>query len=285
MLATTFHKIQTLVRERAAIVLEPGKEYLVEARLLPIATAHGLGGIDELCLELDRGQSSLVSEIVEAMTTNETSFFRDIYPFTALKEHILPDLRVRRAQKRRLSIWCAAASTGQEPYSIAMLLHDHFPELVGWDIQILATDLSRAVLDRARAGRYRQPEVNRGTEATHLVKHFTREGTDWVLRDHIRKMVRFESLNLIGAWPAAQPFDIIFIRNVLIYFSVESKCAILKRARDRLAPDGYMFLGGAESPPTCCAAPFVRTPISRASCYRLDPAPPAENRHHHHDER
>ncbi len=269
MLPATFARIQTLVRDRSAIVLEPGKEYLVEARLSPIARAHGLANIDELCLRVERGHRQLEDDVVEAMTTNETSFFRDFYPFAALREQILPELRVTRASSRRLDIWCAASSTGQEPYSIAMMIRDHFPEMAAsWNIQILATDLSRSVLARARAGRYRQPEVNRGTEAQHLINHFTREGMDWVLKDHIRKMVRFEPLNLIGQWPAMGPFDVIFVRNVLIYFDADSKCKILDRAAGRLARDGYLFLGGAETPPTNHTL-FERTAMSRAGCYKL----------------
>lgn len=275
VLPATFARIQSLVRDRSAIVLEPGKEYLVEARLSPIARAHGLANIDELCTRVERGHRELEEDVVEAMTTNETSFFRDYYPFAALRDQIIPELRASRASKRRLDIWCAASSTGQEPYSIAMMIHDSFPDLVSWDIRILATDLSRAVLARARAGHYRQPEVNRGTEAKHLVDHFKRDGMDWVLRDHIRKMVRFELLNLIGPWPAMGPFDIILIRNVLIYFDADVKTRILDRASARLAKDGYLFLGGAETPPGGHDA-FERTPIPRAGCYRLVKPRPME---------
>ncbi|MFO0593306.1 MAG: protein-glutamate O-methyltransferase CheR [Polyangiaceae bacterium] len=269
MLPATFARIQTLVRDRSAIVLEPGKEYLVEARLSPIARAHGLANIDELCLRVERGHRQLEDDVVEAMTTNETSFFRDYYPFAALREQIIPEMRTLRGSQRRLDIWCAASSTGQEPYSIAMLLADHFPDLVAtWNINILATDLSRAVLSKARAGRYRQPEVNRGTEAQHLINHFTRDGMDWVLKDHIRKMVRFEPLNLIGNWPMMGPFDLIFVRNVLIYFDADAKCKILDRAAGRLQRDGYLFLGGAETPPTNHTL-FERLPLPRAGAYRL----------------
>jgi chemotaxis protein methyltransferase CheR len=267
---STFDRIRSLVRERAAIVLEPGKEYLVETRLDEVAKSHGLKSIDELGRALDRGSSQLVSDVVEAMTTNETSFFRDLYPFVAMKETILPELIQRRSATKTLEIWCAACSTGQEPYSIAMTIREHFPELASWTIRILGTDISKQVLARAKAARYRQLEVNRGLAAPQLVRFFQRAGLEWELKPEVARMVRFDALNFVEPWPALPRFDIVFLRNVLIYFDVATKRAILERARGVLAEDGYLFLGGAETMPGEDLA-YDRLPIPRAGAYAARP--------------
>ena len=268
---STFERIRALVRERAAIVIDPGKEYLVESRLAPIAKARGYRGVDELCQRLASEGAALTHEVVEAMTTNETSFFRDHYPFEALRDVILPELIARRREKRSLDIWCAAASTGQEPYSIALLIREHFPELFSWKVRILGTDISKAVLERARSGRFRQIEVNRGMSAPYLVKYFTRDGLEFEINHELRRMVRFEELNLIHSWATLPSFDLIFLRNVLIYFDAESKCNILSKARKHLAPDGFLFLGGSESMPSEDLG-FERLPVARAGCYKRAPA-------------
>jgi len=262
-----FALVRKLVHERAAIVLEAGKEYLVESRLEPIAQAHGFASVDELC-SLLRSKPGLASEVVEAMTTNETSFFRDHHPFEALRREILPQLFLRRAARRTLRVWCAACSTGQEPYSLAMLLDEYFPQQASWDLRIDATDVSRSVLARAKLGRYSQVEVNRGLSAALLVKYFVRDGLDWEINPQIKRRVRFSELNLIGNWPALEPYDLIFLRNVLIYFDQPTKLAILGRVRQQLAPDGYLLLGGSESTPAEVTA-FTRLPIARAGIYRL----------------
>lgn len=240
--------VRELVHRRAAIVVESGKEYLVESRLGPVARQAGLASIDELVRKLrsdERGP--LATQVVEAMTTNETSFFRDVHPFESLRLRILPELAKARAS-RTLSIWCAAASTGQEPYSIAMTIKEHFPELETWNVQIVATDINASVLSRARAGLFKPLEVNRGLPAPMLVKYFEREGADWRIRDSIRRMVSFQELNLLDPhWPIFGPQDLVFIRNVLIYFDVPTKRTILGRIRKMLRPDGYLLLGGAET--------------------------------------
>jgi chemotaxis protein methyltransferase CheR len=208
------------------------------------------------------------------MTTNETSFFRDTHPFDALRKHVLVDMLARRAAEKRLSIWCGACSTGQEPYTIALILREHFADRTdrtGWKIDILATDLSTDVLVRAREGRYSQLEVNRGLPAPLLVKHFERHGTEWRIKDDIRRLVEFRQLNLIDPIWAVGAADIVFLRNVLIYFDVPTKKAILRKVRGIMRRDGYLFLGGAETTLNIDDE-FVRQSFERAGCYRLKQA-------------
>jgi chemotaxis protein methyltransferase CheR len=243
-----FEVIRRLLQERSAIVLEPGKQYLVESRLAPLVKQRNLNSIAELIAEV-RSQpgNGLSRQIVEAMVTTESLFFRDHHPFEALRKVVIPDLINRRRDERTLRIWCAASSTGQEPYSVAMLLREHFPELAGWKISLLASDISREVLARARQGSYKQIEVNRGLPAALLVKYFEQHGTDWQLRPAIRSMVDFQEINLAQAWPALPRMDLVLIRNVMIYFEVETKKAILGKLSRVLRPDGYLLLGGAET--------------------------------------
>lgn len=278
MQSASFLRIQALVKERAAIVLEPSQEYLVESRLEPIAKARGYRNVDEMCQYLRTAPADLVSELVEAMTTNETSFFRDHAPFEALRSSALPDLVTRRSEARALDIWCAASSTGQEPYSVALLIREHFPELASWNVRIFATDISKSVLEKARNGRYRQVEINRGIDSTYLTKYFKRDGLEFELDREVRKMVRFEEVNLIQNWPMLPTFDLIFLRNVLIYFDVEAKRSILTRAHRQLAADGYLFMGGSEAMPGDDLG-FERLPIARAGCYRRGPLAKRERRH------
>ena len=262
-----FEYVAQLVRRRSAIVLEPGKEYLVEARLAPLAKELGLGGPTELVAKLRGDSGPLAERVTEAMTTNETSFFRDLQPFDVLRRDVVPDLLERRASSRRLRIWCGASSSGQEPYTIAMVL-DQIPGLAGWDVEMLGTDISPEMVERARAGRYSQLEVNRGLPAPFLVKYFERDGTGYQLKEGIRRMVQYRLLNLAEPWPALGTFDIVFMRNVLIYFDVETKREIFGRIRRVLAPDGYLFLGAAETTVNIDAG-FERLPRERAGCYVL----------------
>lgn len=264
-----FDYISTLVRKRSAIVLESEKSYLAESRLVNLARHEGFESVDALIAGMRANPvTGLTQKVVEAMTTNETSFFRDNQPFEMLREHILPELVQKRAVQRRLSIWCAACSTGQEPYTIAMLLHEHFGGLSGWSVDLLATDLSTAALEKAKQGRYTQLEVNRGLSARLLVKYFQRQGLDWQIADEIRRMVRFRPLNLIESWPSLPALDVIFLRNVLIYFDVATKKTILGKVRQLLRPDGYLFLGGAETTLNLDDR-FERVNYQRAGCYRL----------------
>jgi chemotaxis protein methyltransferase CheR len=243
-----FDAVRRLLLERSAIVLEAGKQYLVEARLTPLVQRMKLNSIGELIARL-RGEPSngLYRQIVEAMVTTETSFFRDQHPFEAARKAVIPDLLRRRSDERRLNIWCAACSTGQEPYSMALLIKEHFPELSTWKISLLASDLSREVLVRAREGRFNQIEVNRGLPAALLVKYFDQHGTSWQLKPAVRDMVDFQEINLAQPWPPLPPMDLVFIRNVMIYFDVEMKKTILARLSRVLRPDGYLLLGGAET--------------------------------------
>jgi chemotaxis protein methyltransferase CheR len=264
-----FEFIRALVRRCSAIVLESSKDYLIEARLGPIARQEGFASIGALATRLrNEGDGALQRTVVDAMTTNETLFFRDQNPFAVLRDELLPDLLVARAARRELRIWSAACSSGQEPYTIAMLLRESFPQLTTWTVDIVASDLSPSMLEKARRGAYGKIEVNRGLPAALLSKYFTQTGTDYVIRDDIRRMVTFREMNLASPWPPLGTFDVVFVRNVLIYFDVDTKKSILSRARQVLHPDGYLFLGAAET--TLNLEPgFERMPFERSGCYRV----------------
>jgi chemotaxis protein methyltransferase CheR len=267
--ASNFSYLSGFVREKSAIVIEPNKAYLLESRLMPVARQNGLGSLAELVAQLRRpGSQGLGRQVVDAMTTNETSFFRDLHPFDALKTTILPDLIRARQQERSLTLWSNACSSGQEIFSIAMLLRENFPELAGWRVRLIASDLSQAVLEKARSGVFNQTEVNRGLPMQLLLKYFTRNGLHWQVNDTIRNWVEFIEVNLIQAWPPSLPkMDVIFLRNVLIYFDPPTKTAVLNRASKQMRPDGYLFLGGAETTMNL-AVPLQRETIGKATCYR-----------------
>ena len=244
--AQEFAFISGLVRRDAAIVLETGKEYLVEARLMPLARALGVPTVSEFVNHAQRRpEPDTHRRIVDALTTNETSFFRDGEPFNQLVTMVLPDLIARRAGNRSLKIWSAACSSGQEPYTLAMVLQDSLP--AGWSFDIVGSDISTEMLSRADAGQYSQLEVNRGLPATLLVRHFERTGANWKVSPALRKTVSFRRLNLAAPFPAMGPFDIVFIRNVLIYFDVQTKRSVLQRVASTMRPDGWLFLGSAET--------------------------------------
>jgi chemotaxis protein methyltransferase CheR len=243
-----FDYVRRLLQERSAVVLEADKQYLVETRLLPLQRQLQLNSIPELIAHLRSSPSNgLHTQVVEAMVTTETFFFRDAHPFESLRKVVLPELIRKRGGECRLNVWCAAASTGQEPYSLALLLREHFPELTGWKVQLLATDLSREVLARARAGRYSQIEVNRGLPAALLVKYFRQHGAAWELSEEVRGMVEFQELNLARPWPPLPRMDLVLLRNVMIYFDVATKKTVLGQVARLLRPDGYLLLGGAET--------------------------------------
>jgi chemotaxis protein methyltransferase CheR len=244
----SFEYMRKLVHDHSAIALESSKEYLVESRLLPLARHMSLASVRELITHLRaRPFGSIHAQVVEAMTTNETSFFRDLHPFEALRKDVLPPLLAARRARKTLTIWSAACSSGQEPYTIAMLLREHFPELGNWNVQIIGSDLSQQMLDRAEEGCYTQHEVNRGLPAAMLVKYFQKSGLHWQVKPEIRGMVRFVRMNLIEPWPNLSTVDVLFLRNVLIYFTPDTKRQILKLVRRHLATDGSLFLGGAET--------------------------------------
>ncbi len=244
--AESYAFLQQHIYRESGIVLEPGKQYLLEARLGPIVRRQGLTSINDLIALLRAtGNEALRREVVEAMTTNETQFFRDPAQYQALRTTVLPELIERRLPVRRLSFWSAAASTGQEAYSLAMMLREM--GLADWDLRILGTDLAESVLQRARAGRYSQLEINRGLPAAYLVKYFTRHGLEWQLRDEIRRMVRFEHHDLRYGVNHLGSFEVVFCRNVLIYFDTETKKKILRQIHRSLAAGGWLLLGAVET--------------------------------------
>jgi chemotaxis protein methyltransferase CheR len=264
-----FDFVRKFVRSETAVVLEPDKEYLVESRLQTLARRENLGSLDALVdnLRAPSGRD-LLRKVVSAMTTHETSFFRDLHPFEALRKTILPEVLGRRGSTRQLNLWCGAASTGQEPYSILMLLQEHFPQLFSWQLTFVATDVCAEVVARARSGRFSQLEVNRGLPATHLVRNFVQKGEEWEIREDLRRRVDFREMNLVKDWLPMPPLDIVFLRNVLIYFDVETKKAILGRIRRLLRPGGYLLLGGAETTLNLDDA-FERVTVDRTSFYRI----------------
>jgi chemotaxis protein methyltransferase CheR len=264
-----FEYLRELMHLRAAIVLERGKEYLALSRLEPVARDHGLTTVSELVDKLRTREltSALHDQVVDALTTNETTFFRDYNPWESLRTLVMPELLARKERTRTLAIWSAGCSSGQEPYSIAMSIREHFPELLTWQLSILGTDISGSVLDRARAGRYGQLEVNRGLPAHLLVRHFTRAGMEWEIEEPIRRMVRFERHNLNDAWPSMPPFDLVLMRNVMIYFETEAKRQVLAKMHDQLAPHGYLLLGASETTYSL-SDDFIREPDGRTAWYR-----------------
>ncbi len=262
-----FSYISQLVRQHSAIVLDKGKEYLVESRLAPLAAREG-GDFRRLVSRLQQDRSGkLATEVVDAMTTNETLFFRDGHPFEALRHHVLPQLLALRAPQRRLSIWCGASSSGQEPYSIAMVLREELDKHPGWEASLLATDINEEMLARTSAGTYSQLEVNRGLPIAMLMKHFDKQGTQWQVKEPLRRMVRTRPLNLAAPFPALGPFDVVFLRNVLIYFDADVKRAVLARVRQVLRPDGYLFLGGSETTLTIDDS-WERVTLGPSTAYR-----------------
>jgi chemotaxis protein methyltransferase CheR len=243
-----YEYLRKLLKQRSGLDLSADKQYLVESRLVPLARRVDLAGIAELVQKLKGGGTdALTAEVVEAMTTNETFFFRDKIPFDHMRETILPALTQVRANRRSLRIWSAASSTGQEPYSIAMLLKEAGPLLAGWRIEIVAADLSQSVLEKSKAGLFSQFEVQRGLPIQLLVKYFTQVGELWQLNADIRSMVQHRQLNLLQDFSGLGMFDVIFCRNVLIYFDQDTKAAIFERLAKQLEPDGMLMLGAAES--------------------------------------
>jgi chemotaxis protein methyltransferase CheR len=240
--------LRKLLKERSGLDLSADKQYLVESRLVPLARKAGLTGISELVQKMKPGIAEpLIAEVVEAMTTNETFFFRDKMPFDHLKDTMLPAVFQARAARRALRIWCAASSTGQEPYSIAMCLKGLGAALAGWKVDIVATDLSLGVLEKSKSGIFSQFEVQRGLPIQLLVKHFTQVGDMWQLNPDIRSMVQHRQLNLLQDFGHLGTFDIIFCRNVLIYFDQDTKAGIFERMAKLVDADGFLVLGAAES--------------------------------------
>jgi chemotaxis protein methyltransferase CheR len=248
ILPENYRFLQQYVYRQSGIVLEQGKEYLFECRLTPIVIRSGLSSIDHLCDALRSGsREDLSCQVTDAMTTNETYFFRDPAQYGAIRSHFLERFRVGNGKAARMRAWSAAASAGQEAYSLAMLLLDE--GFGGCDIEIVGTDLSRTVLERARGARYQQIEVNRGLPASLLVKYFTRIGVEWELKSSVRRFTKFMEFDLRADFRPLGAFDLVFCRNVMIYFDAATRIKIIQQIRASLQPGGWLLLGGAETSP------------------------------------
>lgn len=242
-----FDFVSKLIKSRSGLVLTQDKFYLLESRLMPIARKRGLKDLGELIGALRGMDRTLVEDVVEAMTTNESFFFRDTKPFDQFRHVVLPHMIKARASKRHLRIWCAAASSGQEPYSLAMILQDFASQLAGWRIDIIGTDISREILNKARAGLYSQFEVQRGLPITLLVKHFQKAEDMWQISADLRSKVQYREFNLLEDLKSLGQFDVVYCRNVLIYFDQPTKTDVLSRISAQMPDDGFLFLGGAET--------------------------------------
>lgn len=243
-----FEYLRSFLKQRSGLALTAEKRYLVESRLTPVCRRFGLATLGELIGSLKLGQDGAIERaVVEAMTTNETFFFRDRIPFDLFRDTILPEALARNASRRRLRIWCAAASTGQEPYSLAMLLQEAAPRLAGWQVEIVATDLSTEVIEKAKLGLYSHFEVQRGLPVQWLIKYFTQIGEQWQIAQSLRSMVDYRQLNLLHSFASLGQFDVIYCRNVLIYFDAPTKSDVLARLAAQLAPGGALLLGAAET--------------------------------------
>ena len=265
----SFEFVRKVLLERSARSLEDEKVYLVETRLLPVARRHGFQSVEDLVLHLrKRPTETLMGELVQAMTINETFFFRDASPFDVLRQNVLPDLMSRRAVSRCLNIWSAACSSGQEAYSLAILLRHDFPELASWNIRLIASDLSTAMLERARLGLYTELEVSRGLPAALRDSYFHRHEGGWRIRQDLRRMIEIRAINLSGAWPELPALDLVLLRNVLIYLGLPAKQWILQQVRRVLQPDGYLLLGAAETTLNV-SDEFVQLPFDQASLFQV----------------
>lgn len=248
MTPTDFKLLADLLKARSGLVITEDKTYLLDSRLTPVARKHGLADIAALCGALRTADTgSLAADVVEAMTTNESFFFRDITPFEIFEKNVMPTLKTARASQRKIRIWSAACSSGQEPYSLAILMNEARAAWADWKIEILSTDLSEEMIQKAKEGVYSQFEVQRGLPIQLMLKYFKQEGERWRLSDEIRQMVTFRPFNLLDPINALGSFDVIFCRNVLIYFDQETKASVLNAIAKVVAPDGYLFLGGAET--------------------------------------
>ncbi|MFO1110533.1 MAG: protein-glutamate O-methyltransferase CheR [Bradyrhizobium sp.] len=242
-----YEYLRKLLKDQSGLDLSADKQYLIESRLAPLARKAGLPGIPELVQKMKGGSSSLVAQVVEAMTTNETFFFRDKVPFDHFRQTIMPEILKARAARKSIRIWCAAGSTGQEPYSLAMCVKEMESQLAGWRVEIIATDLSQEVLEKSKAGLYSQFEVQRGLPIQMLVKYFKQTGEFWQINPDIRAMVQHRPLNLLHDFSQLGTFDVIFCRNVLIYFDQDTKINIFNRLCKAMEADGFLVLGAAET--------------------------------------
>jgi chemotaxis protein methyltransferase CheR len=267
--ATDYGFLRELVFGLSRNVLDPSRDYLFETRLSKLLRNQGMNRLEDLVRRLRASRNpALENAVAEAMTINETSFFRDVRPFDLLCTELLPKIIEARRFKRSLRFWSAASSTGQEAYSLAMMMLERFPMLVGWDIRIEGTDICAEVVAHAAAGRYQRIEINRGLPARYVVRYFDHEGERWTVKPEVRRMCHFRQANLCGPRPpfnrASDQFDVIFLRNVMLYFSQETRRGLLASIHHVLAPDGVLFLGSSEQP----ADPSIWTPLlAGGTCY------------------
>lgn len=243
-----FEFLTALIRQRSGLVLSEDKSYLLESRLMPLARKRGLKGLEELIQTLrTHKEEALIQDVTEAMTTNESFFFRDVKPFDLFRDQILPALLKNRADRKSFRVWCAAASSGQEPYSLAITLMEQAQKLSGWRTEIIGTDISREILEKAKSGLYSQFEVQRGLPIQLLLKYFEKRDDMWQANSALRTMVQYRELNLLDSLQTMGKFDVVFCRNVLIYFDQETKGKVLDKISQMLPQDGVLFLGGAET--------------------------------------
>lgn len=242
-----FNVFAETVKEKSGLILTADKSYLLESRLLPVARKWHLKGLEDLAFKIRNKDSAIISDIVEAMTTNETTFFRDNKPFDQFRDVLLPKYLSSRASKKKLRIWCAACSSGQEPYSLGIILSELGAKLHGWTIEIIATDISQEVVDKAKAGLYTQFEVQRGLPIMLLMKYFDQVNDKWEIKNSLKQMVEFKTFNLLNSFDNLGQFDIVYCRNVLIYFEQEMKKKILEKIARIVPDDGTLYLGGAET--------------------------------------
>lgn len=248
MKSEDFQYLSSLIKQRSGLVLSEDKAYLLESRLMPLARRRGFKGLDELVDAVRKHkEESLLQATTEAMTTNESFFFRDIQPFDLFRDQVLPHLLAKRANKKSFRIWCCAASSGQEPYSLAITLLEQAQKMAGWRTEIIGSDISREILDKAESGSYSQFEVQRGLPIQFLLKYFDKDEESWQAKADLRKMVQFKELNLLGDLKAIGSCDVVFCRNVLIYFDQETKTKVLNQISSLMPEDGVLFLGGAET--------------------------------------
>ena len=263
-----FEYLVSLISERTGNVNRPSQDYLLESRLTKLIRELNFDSIESLLAELRRLENEpLRDRVADEMTINETSFFRDPIVFDTLREEILPALIESRQASRRLDIWCAASSSGQEPYSIAILLKEHFPDLDDWNVRLLCTDYSQRMVERTREGRYSQFEVNRGLPARLLATYFDRQGLDWVARDELQRMMDCRVCNLTQPWREIPQVDLVMMRNVLIYFDKPTKEQVLRQTRKVIRADGFLFLGGGETLINL-DVPFQSESFSKTPVYR-----------------
>lgn len=267
-----FDFIRDIAEKKAGITIDIGKEYLVENRISSISRKYGYASLSNFISHLRDNpfDREIIDETIDALTINETSFFRDFHPFEHLRKSVIPEIIEANKGSRKLSIWSAACSTGQEIYSIAILLSEHFPNLHNWNINLYATDISNTVLERARSGNYTAFEANRGLNDELKKKYFKQDGENLELNEAIRSQVTFQSLNFMEQWKNTNTFDIILMRNVLIYFDTETKRKVLTKVKNCLSPQGHLFLGSSETTYNI-DSDWVSIRNNESTSYKIDP--------------